>query len=228
MGLGLLLLVSVGKENIYLSTQPDITFFKVAYKRYTNFSTEPIAQYFTQTIDFSKKAACPISRNADLVGQMFLVVTLPAINFTANTNLITLDQVSKSENVTVFWVGTLQQSYYTAIWGHYSNIDPGTNDVALRKQDWQSFINFGSYDINNCMIPIINFGEQLIIYATMQNGTIMNINAIYLNGQIHISNQQNNGNQEMQIYILVQQKAQMHILIHLYLKIYIIKESYHN
>ena len=32
MGLGLLLLVSVGKENIYLSTQPEITFFKIAYK----------------------------------------------------------------------------------------------------------------------------------------------------------------------------------------------------
>jgi hypothetical protein len=43
MGLGLLLLVSVGKENIYLSTQPEITFFKIAYKRYTNF--------FEKTID---------------------------------------------------------------------------------------------------------------------------------------------------------------------------------
>ena len=29
MGLGLLLLVSVGKENIYLSSEPEITFFKI-------------------------------------------------------------------------------------------------------------------------------------------------------------------------------------------------------
>jgi len=79
---GLIQLVAYGIEDMFITQDPQITFFKTIYRRYTNFSTEPIAQYFTQTIDFSKKAACPISRNADLVGQMFLVVTLPAINFT--------------------------------------------------------------------------------------------------------------------------------------------------
>ena len=46
MALGLLLLVSVGKENIYLSSEPEITFFKITHKRHTNFSIETIAQYF--------------------------------------------------------------------------------------------------------------------------------------------------------------------------------------
>ena len=53
MALGLLLLVSVSKENLYLSGQPEITFFKLVYKQYTNFSIETIPQYF-KTLVFSR------------------------------------------------------------------------------------------------------------------------------------------------------------------------------
>jgi hypothetical protein len=89
MGLGLLILVSVGKENIYLSTQPEITFFKIAYKRHTNFSVEPIPQYFKTTPNFGSKCTVNIAKNADLLSSLFLYVELPNIqmeNFT-NTNL---------------------------------------------------------------------------------------------------------------------------------------------
>ena len=79
MALGLLILVSVGKENIYLSSQPEITFFKIAYKRYTNFSTEPIAQYFKSTPDFGRRVTVNLSKNADLLGQIHLYVELPDI-----------------------------------------------------------------------------------------------------------------------------------------------------
>lgn len=87
MGLGLLTLVSVGKENIYLSTQPEITFFKVAYKRYTNFSTETVAQYFKNTPDFGRRVTVNISKNADLLGQIYIFVNLPDI-ITSNSTLL--------------------------------------------------------------------------------------------------------------------------------------------
>ena len=89
MGLGLLILVSVGKENIYLSAQPEITFFKIAYKRYTNFSVEPIPQYFKTTPDFGAKCTVNLAKNADLLSSTFLYVELPNIqmeNFTNNTS----------------------------------------------------------------------------------------------------------------------------------------------
>lgn len=79
MGLGLLLLVSVGKENIYLSSQPEITFFKIAYKRHTNFSIETIAQYFKSTPDFGRRVTVNLSKNADLLGGIQLYVELPDI-----------------------------------------------------------------------------------------------------------------------------------------------------
>ena len=63
MGLGLLLLVSVGKENLYLSGQPEITFFKIAYRRYTNYSIEPTPQYFKTTPDFGRRVTVNLSKN---------------------------------------------------------------------------------------------------------------------------------------------------------------------
>lgn len=79
MGLGLLILVSVGKENIYLSTQPEITYFKIAYKRYTNFSTETVAQYFMNTPDFGRHVTVNISKNADLLNRIYIYVNLPDV-----------------------------------------------------------------------------------------------------------------------------------------------------
>ena len=79
MGLGLLILVSVGKENIYLSVQPEITFFKIAYKRHTNFSIEPTPQYFKTTPDFGRRCSATISKNADLLHKAYVYVELPNI-----------------------------------------------------------------------------------------------------------------------------------------------------
>jgi hypothetical protein len=79
MGLGLLLLVSVGKENIYLSSEPEITFFKTSYKRYTNFSVETVAQYFKAVPDFGRKVTVNLSKTADLLGAVQLYVELPDI-----------------------------------------------------------------------------------------------------------------------------------------------------
>jgi hypothetical protein len=89
MGLGLLILVSVGKENIYLSVQPEITFFKIAYRRYTNYSIESTPQYFKTTPDFGRRCTVNIGKNADLMGMTYLYVELPNIqmeNFTNNLN----------------------------------------------------------------------------------------------------------------------------------------------
>ena len=65
MGLGLLLLVSISKENLYLSAQPEITFFKIAYRRHTNYSIEPTPQYFKTTPDFGRRCTVNIGKNAD-------------------------------------------------------------------------------------------------------------------------------------------------------------------
>ena len=84
MGGGLMQLVAYGAQDIYLTGNPQITFFKVVYRRHTNFAVESIEQTFNGTADFGKRVTATISRNGDLIQQMYLEVTLPDIA-TANT-----------------------------------------------------------------------------------------------------------------------------------------------
>ena len=77
---GLIQLVSQGVENIFLTGDPRITFFKVVYRRHTNFSSEQIPCQFSSELNFGKKSTCLISKQGDLVGPIHLVITLPAIS----------------------------------------------------------------------------------------------------------------------------------------------------
>ena len=71
-------LVAYGAQDIYLTGNPQITFFKVVYRRHTNFSMESIEQTFNGFPDFGKKVTCPISRNGDLVHRIYLQAELPS------------------------------------------------------------------------------------------------------------------------------------------------------
>ena len=65
-------LVAYGAQDIYLTGNPQITFFKVVYRRHTNFSMESIMQTFNGTADFGGDVSATISRNGDLVYRMYL------------------------------------------------------------------------------------------------------------------------------------------------------------
>jgi len=65
-------LVAYGAQDIYLTGNPQITFFKVVYRRHTNFSMESIQQTFNGTADFGGSVSATISRNGDLVHRMYL------------------------------------------------------------------------------------------------------------------------------------------------------------
>ena len=69
---GLMQLVAYGAQDVYLTGNPQITFFKVVYRRHTNFAIESIEQTFNGTPDFGKKVHCTISRNGDLISNMTL------------------------------------------------------------------------------------------------------------------------------------------------------------
>jgi len=84
MGGGLLQLVAYGAQDVYLTGNPQITFFKVVYRRYTNFSIESIEQTFNGSADFNKRVTCTISRNGDLIHKVYLQTDIPALP-TGNT-----------------------------------------------------------------------------------------------------------------------------------------------
>ena len=73
-------LVAYGAQDVYLVGNPQITFWKVTYRRHTNFSMESIEQTFNGQADFGRRVTCTISRNGDLAYRTYLQVTLPEIN----------------------------------------------------------------------------------------------------------------------------------------------------
>src|SRR3989344_400198 len=79
MGGGLMQLVAYGAQDIYLTGNPQITFFKVVYRRHTNFAMEAIEQVFNGTADFGRRVTATISRNGDLITRIYLVVELPTV-----------------------------------------------------------------------------------------------------------------------------------------------------
>ena len=73
-------LVAYGAQDIYLTGNPQITFFKVVYRRHTNFSMEDIKQDIDGSSQLGKdnEGVVTISRNGDLVSKLWLDVKLPA------------------------------------------------------------------------------------------------------------------------------------------------------
>jgi len=76
MGGGLLQLVAYGAQDVYLTGNPQITFFKVVYRRHTNFSIESIIQSHNGTVGFGSRMTCQISRNGDLLHKLYLQATI--------------------------------------------------------------------------------------------------------------------------------------------------------
>ena len=76
-------LIAYGSQDIYLTGNPSITFFKFVYKKHTNFASEYIRQDFIKSSSFNtnsrSKLKCKIDRNGDLIHDIYLVYDLPNI-----------------------------------------------------------------------------------------------------------------------------------------------------
>ena len=77
-------LVAYGAQDVYLTGNPQITFFKVVYRRHTNFAMESIENPFNGSPGFGKTVTCTIQRNGDLIYRMYLQATLPKVTLAAS------------------------------------------------------------------------------------------------------------------------------------------------
>jgi hypothetical protein len=95
MGGALIQLVAYGIQDLYIVGDPQITFFKVVYRRHTNFSIESIIQHFSDVSDFGKKITCNLSHSGDLINDVFVYVELPPIPKFINKLSKEIDQFKK-------------------------------------------------------------------------------------------------------------------------------------
>ena len=128
MGGGLMQLVAYGAQDIYLTGNPQITFFKVVYRRHTNFSMETIEQSFsgdgvvgTQ----ENEATCTISRNGDLIHKIYL---------TADAQNHHISEGSKMIKEVELTIGGQQIDMYTQEWQDIWNelSTPSSKSIGLK------------------------------------------------------------------------------------------------
>jgi hypothetical protein len=73
-------LVAVGAQDMYLTYNPEITFFDTAHKTHTNFAIESMEQTLTGAVEWGNKITANLQRTGDLVNSIYLQLDLPALN----------------------------------------------------------------------------------------------------------------------------------------------------
>src|SRR5471030_2982947 len=82
---GLMQIATYGSQDLFLTGTPEITFFKVVYRRHRNFSMESIKVTFDDPVDFGGTSSVKIPKVGDLMHKTYLEVTLPEINLFRQT-----------------------------------------------------------------------------------------------------------------------------------------------
>ena len=76
---GLIQIASYGIHDIFLIGNPQITFFKIVYRRHTNFSMEYLEEQLNGYQNFGSQMSCNISKSGDLLHKMYLKINIPQI-----------------------------------------------------------------------------------------------------------------------------------------------------
>ena len=76
-------LVAYGAQDIYITGNPQITFFKIVYRRHTNFAMESVQQSLignnVSSTTSKKECSSIISRNGDLITNLYITTTTPGV-----------------------------------------------------------------------------------------------------------------------------------------------------
>ena len=91
-------LVAYGAQDIYLTGNPQITFFKVVYRRHTNFSMEAIEQTINGTVNNGANVSATISRNGDLISRLWLETDVTT-STTSVSHSVALGAAGQKNNV---------------------------------------------------------------------------------------------------------------------------------
>ena len=204
MGGGLMQLVAYGAQDIYLTGNPQITFFKVVYRRHTNFSMEAIEQTFNGSLASGGSQTATISRNGDLVHRMYLEVA---------TNAATVATVDDN------WNSAYPYAVGPTFYGVYSNAavssvnesttvyTPSSTDILedeLGKMDVSVFPNPGSELIasqvgqlvkNDILVELLDMSGRIVKTSKINSGSTIaffDIQTVYEGAYcIRLSNSKN-------------------------------------
>ncbi|VVU94891.1 Large eukaryotic DNA virus major capsid protein [seawater metagenome] len=161
MGGGLMQLVATGPQDVYLTGNPQITFFKVMYRRYTNFSTESVQQNFEGEAGFGRTVTSIISKNGDLLTKIYLKVILAATEEKESIPYAYVNKLGHAliDNVKVDLGGTVIDQHY----GDWLNI---WIELSLDQGKQESYLDLIGQ--REELTSLTNSKEETILYIPLQ------------------------------------------------------------
>ena len=95
---GLLQLITSGEQDRYLTTKPEITFFRKVYKRYTNFSFNFTEIFANQQSAYGEEISFNIENLGDAIYECYLKIQLPTISGFYDTIITNNDYNNNKQN----------------------------------------------------------------------------------------------------------------------------------
>jgi hypothetical protein len=123
----LMQIVAYGAQDLFLTGTPEITYWKVSYRRHTNFAIESIEQTFQGQADFGRRVSAILSRNGDLAYRTYLQVTLPEIN---------QDMKSQTGGVYARWLDYIGEQLVSQV-----EVEIGGQRIDRQYGDWMHIWN---------------------------------------------------------------------------------------
>jgi Large eukaryotic DNA virus major capsid protein/Major capsid protein N-terminus len=121
---GIVQLAVYGTQDLFLTGTPQVTFFKIVYRRYTNFAIESIAQELLGSNNFGNEVTCLVDKIGDLMYKVYLEIDIPRVLLAKNPTNYTLDESTAQIQFEQI------QEYYQLVFNYTS-----TNTDITRKLD---------------------------------------------------------------------------------------------
>ncbi len=121
---GLIQVVSYGNQDLMLSGNPEITFFNIIYRRYTNFGKKIIELGFDNDVDFGKTSILTIPKNSgDLLTKLILKIKLPSISLqNLNSNLFINSSIINNQDTSNSSTYFLYYDFFISFYNNLFNV----------------------------------------------------------------------------------------------------------
>lgn len=170
MGGGLMQIITYGTQDLTLTGNPQITFFNIVYRRYTNFGKKFIETSFDNSPDFNTTSYINIPKNnGDLLSKCILKIKLPKIDFKYLNKLINTNNLSFNADEISYY------NYYNTFKNNLKNL------IKLFFDKYDNFNDYTSYirDLKSYILEYINIDEYKQFFNCINyffNDSLLNIN----------------------------------------------------
>jgi hypothetical protein len=170
MGGGLVQLVAKGSQDLFLTGNPQISYFKTVYRRYTNFATECIQQRVDGDVKQGSTITSKLSRDGDLISNIYFEFESQATDYPNNLGNYMFEKVDL----------LIGDQLISSLTGHYMYIHSLLTQDFTKNAKYTNMINPSDGKIGRLMIPLPfwfcnNPGQAIPLIALQYSEVVLNI-----------------------------------------------------